>query len=277
MDTVVFVETGTFLDSAVSLHQYALDGRKLITLIGELHDQSFKCSPPNLTIAEYVSQTLQRNPRARVMLELAPGMNPSLVGSHAIRSISRAVQKGGDERRVIPYDTRPFFISSDVNTALYHRHFDPRWGPDEVKERFIDPFYQGINKYPELFTLRGDYNQAEAQFLVEIFYPDIVRGFEEAGRRLDQGSPLYEVQSILQHTWKKVADYFVLAEVFRKDEVNELVVVMGSEHTKNLAAVMVPPLFYPITGQDGSPGSCVQLYEPLEVFESLEDYQRSIK
>ena len=64
----------------------------------------------------------------------------------------------------------------------------------------------------------------------------------------------------LRHVWKKVTDWHILIELFRKDSGNEIIAITGEEHSKNLTGVFMN--IEPVTKQQGKEiGDCVSLLE----------------
>tara|TARA_Y100000389_G_scaffold131137_1_gene128605 strand:- start:12269 stop:13315 length:1047 start_codon:yes stop_codon:yes gene_type:complete len=69
-----------------------------------------------------------------------------------------------------------------------------------------------------------------------------------------------EIIDGLQHVWKKVTDWQVLIEFFRKNSGNEIIAIMGEEHSKNLMEVFSN--IEPVTKQQGKKiRDCVSLFE----------------
>lgn len=58
----VVIQTNYKLDSSISFSQNIFKNQRLITLIGERHDLTWKCPDDSLTVAQYCNMAVTRNP-----------------------------------------------------------------------------------------------------------------------------------------------------------------------------------------------------------------------
>ena len=141
-----FVETDTKLQSAMSFSQYALPvGRsfRLITLIGEQHDEEFKCEKDNpaISVAEYALQTLKNNSRAQILLEIDQAdISDSSSWPQSV-PILKILEKAKKDSRIIGYDMRNVWLKTSYREILYHHdNIVQLFSKDQVIEFYVKPF-----------------------------------------------------------------------------------------------------------------------------------------
>lgn len=73
-----------------------------------------------------------------------------------------------------------------------------------------------------------------------------------------------EIIEGLRHVWKKVTDWSILITMFNKSSGNEIIAIMGEQHSKNLIEIFkaIPP----VTKQEGKQrGDCVSLLQTISI------------
>lgn len=68
----------------------------------------------------------------------------------------------------------------------------------------------------------------------------------------------------LRHVWKKVTDWSILIALFHKSSGNEMIAIMGEQHSKNIIGMFkdIPP----VTKQEGKQkGDCVSLLQTISI------------
>lgn len=68
----------------------------------------------------------------------------------------------------------------------------------------------------------------------------------------------------LRHVWKKVTDWSILIALFHKSSGNEMITIMGEQHSKNIIRIFkdIPP----VTKQEGKQqGDCVSLLQTISI------------
>jgi hypothetical protein len=257
---MLFVETPYQLESVTAFSQYIFKDIRLITLIGERHNKSFPCEDPSISIAEYCRKAVVRNPRCRVMLEYNKGDDATRIGSEAVRSTFAVLTRAGKAGQIIPFDVRAFFLTPKGQNDLYSSDYG-RYQPDEIGPVFIEPFYQKQIEDKNLFDLRGSYDQIIIEYIMRVYYPDMRRSFEEATRLLEANQKQHQV---LKDSWKKVVDYYILAEILRNDDIDEYIIVAGDAHRANIQYVL-NYFTIQLNNQTGRKGDCVKLFETYRI------------
>jgi len=143
---ILFVETDTKLQSAMSFSQYALPiGRsfRLITLIGEQHTYEFKCEKDNpaISVTEYALRTLNNNSRAQILLEIDQAdISDSSSWPNSV-PILKILKKAKKDSRIIGYDMRNVWLKTSYREILYHYdNIVQLFSKDQVIEFYVKPF-----------------------------------------------------------------------------------------------------------------------------------------
>ena len=228
---IVFVETDEKLESAISFSQYVFNGNRLITLIGELHNKTFKCgkNAKSISICDYCEQAVLNNPKSRVLLEYSNGGkrckpdDPYQMNSYSIRSICKKIEKIGKKNQLIPLDKRPIFLSRKVQDDLYGKGWKKYKLHEDFEKAFVDPFFN--NK---------EYFDSIPPFLQK-YYNDMVSFFENIKKKISNKEELDIIHRELHDAWKLVADYFIIKEMLNDtNDVNEYILIIGEAHRINI-------------------------------------------
>lgn len=265
---VVFVQTDEKLESAISFSQYVFNGIRLITLIGELHNTSFKCGDnvKSISICNYCKQAVSKNTKTRVLLEYSNGGkkckpdDPYQMNSYSIRSICKKIEKIGRKNQLIPLDKRPIFLSRKVQDDLYGKGWKKYKLHEDFKKAFIDPFFN--NK---------EYFDSIPPFL-QTYYNKMVLFFKKIEKKISKKEDLDSIHRELHDAWKLVADYFIIKEMLNdRNDVNEYILIIGEAHRINIDDVfdsLSKKTHIKIqklgSTRHGKKNSCVELYETYQ-------------
>lgn len=261
---VILVESKIQLNSAVAFSQYIYQDRILLTLIGEQHEHSWKCSHPSISVADYCEQAVKRNPRCKVLLEYNKGDDPLGIGSEAVRGVYASLNRIERVDAIIPFDVRAFFLGIQGQGDLYSGGFGKYNEWEEIRQTFIEPYFQKQRDNPTLFSLSPEYPKKASDYLINLYVPDLTKTFHNIAGMFSNRSP-QEVHLALKHAWKKVVDFYILRDILEKnDDVDEYIIILGNEHYLNLNIVL-PGLASPLNKQEGSPDKCVNLYQSYHI------------
>ena len=211
---IVFEETKYVLESAVSFSQHVVGCSLLVTLIGEKHDDSFKCNSPSLTIPEYCAKAVARNPNCRIILEYYCGGEnirpdvPTRLNAESIKNTYIKIKKNGKEKQILPLDYRPAFLSRSGQDDLYGDGWSKYKNPRQIIQAFIDPFWKGSDK----FGMKNPhfYSHLVIEFLY-LYYTEICSAFINIELQLSKNDTvLGDIRTKLFDAWKLVADYFII-------------------------------------------------------------------
>lgn len=263
---LVMVEDEQELNSATAFSQYVFQGRRLITMIGELHSHSWVCNGHPVSVAEYITETVKRNRLCKVMLEVNPGVDPSMLGSDAIRETSASLHRIGRGDAIIPVDVRKFFLGEYGQHILYDTVFQPGMPPEEIAHHFIEPFFKKARDHPGLFSLmKEEYSEATALYLMRTYVPQLEANFRRTASQLRR-LPTLDIQNMLKNDWKEVVDFYILRELLKESETNEYVLVVGNMHYMHIQKSL-ELLATPIGSNQTHKGvrNCVKLFRTYRV------------
>ena len=260
---IVFFQGNNYLDSAIKFSQYIYDNRKLVTIIGEDHNLTFTCNQNPMSIAEYVKKIVMKNKNSKVLLEYNEGNNPLLINSSAISSTYKMLLKNNKSNHILPYDNRSYMLHPDNQNYLYTRNLTSL-SPPSIRLKYIAPFMDRVDidtpLFPNPFKITGNYPPSVVKYLFDIYLPSIKSNFVYIEKMLRAHNIKYNnITRLLRETWKKIADFYILAEIFREDTINEIIIIAGDVHQKHLHEILNKSLI--LTNQIGSPTNCIKLFE----------------
>ena len=261
---LVLVEDRAELMSVTSFSQYVVNGNRLVTVIGELHDVSWGCQNQQVSVGSYVLARAANNSRSKVLLEVNPGVDPTSLGSHGIREVAAGLRAIGREGSMQPIDTRTYFLGGAGQTELYQTTFSSAMSPQEIGLKFIEPFFAKAREDPALFSLHGKYPSRVARYLVETYVPSLEERFRKTASMLGHLSN-EQIQLDLKHLWKDVMDFFVISEILRESEIDEYLLLVGDEHAKHIQPILQRFATKLGLTQTGKRGDCVKLFRTFRI------------
>lgn len=282
---IVFQQKKYSLESAVSFYQNIVRSDRIITMIGELHNKTFKCnSPPKstMTISQYCTQAVKRNPKCRVILEYykdngdgkTKSDNPWRMNSHGIKETFESIQKIGKEDQIIPLDYRPTFLTREGQDALYGNAW---WDEKEksknihvqIQKAFIDPFTKSVDKFG--IKHPNQYSPNVKNFM-DFYFENMVNEFEKINDSLiKEKKNIDDIRYKLFDAWKLVADYFIIKKILKEEpEIDEYIIILGQAHLLNIQNVFKNKHFSSlitelVKPQKGRKGNCIKikLFKPV--------------
>ena len=228
------------IESAVNITQFSFV-KRLITLIGEFHEVGWKCSgTKNLSINDYLCLRTKENPKCIILLEFHPELTDSkigMIGSEVIRKIYKNnCQKNMEIRkRIIGIDIRTDYIGRDGQTNLYNKDkIHSKYTATEFKETFIDSFFKENDGYFGLVSQTHDLDET-VQKNMKKYSKQIYNDFIKAETETNNPKKL----QLLKECFAKITDFNILLEIFKKRDCNEIIIVVGEFHRKNLTDVLM--------------------------------------
>ena len=256
---IVFIEKNLNLNSAFKFLQTIYKQNRLITLIGELHNKSWTCNPPHIDISQYCVDRVSNNNNCRILLEYHPSIDPTTLGSEAIRTTYTALSRMNIAREyIIPYDYRTYFLGHEMQYILY-QFWDTNISYNNIKSKLINPYFE---KFQGVFELYDSYDPNIGFYLTQTYIQDINNHFLSILNNISSKEPKNHIRLELMQVWKKVADFFILREVLRNDDINEYIVIMGNKHLDNLR-IILEKISNEINYQEGNSQNCVKLLHPF--------------
>ena len=246
------------IESATNVNQFELYDpssgkfRRLVTIVGEHHEQTFQCGGANdITIYQYLKKRVLDNDRCRFLLEYHPDLpkrDVSKIGTEVIRSVFSSSEKvnGSIQDKVEGVDIRENYITRDGQSLLYNED-------QAFKKRYVDAM--DVNAIIEDFILPFDLERIKRDFpipsncgnrrdlenyleSVTATFRDCYSSFEALKKNMNE-KRFNDCVYKLKVSWAKVMDYVILLQIcaFGK-EVNEVIVVIGEFHRQNISNAM---------------------------------------
>ena len=255
---IVFVESQEFIDSAVSFSQYIFDGKRLITIIGELHTTPFQCPQPSITIAQFCKNAVSRNDKCRVLLEynkLDKGCPPSEWSACEVLTTTYNELKESNESQMIPSDIRPSFITRQEQNYLYGTHTRMDGEYKYIREKFVNPFTKIfeitsleinpiLQKKTSKFLDQKNFHPLIYEFFKYYYLNNMIMRFRDIDKLIREKQEIYlpdgrEVQGSiyerLKEAWAAVSDFFIMKYLFTiNDNINEYILIVGDGHRFNI-------------------------------------------
>ena len=260
----VAIQTNYMLDSSLSFSQNIFKDQRLITIIGERHDLTWKCLGDSLTVAQYCKMAVDRNSKCRVMLEFNSSMDPLISQSEAIKTIFTSLQSINKTSQIISFDKRDDFLTRFYHNNLYHapKEYFIHLGHKKVFEHYVKTFYDKFTLFGLNDTTHNTTDEA-TRYLYDIFLKDLISRFEIISEELNKGEDLQKIRDGLWHAWGKVCDFFILKDILGPDDIDEYIVIVGKKHTDNLNQILATiPYLTRLNLQDGkNKGNCVTLFQ----------------
>ena len=276
---IVFQEKKYNLESAVSFYQHVVRCDRIVTMIGELHNKKFKCNSPRestMTISEYCTKAVERNPRCRVILEYYKDTgdgetrsdNPRKMNSDGIKKTFESIQGIGKEHQIIPLDYRPTFLTRSGQDDLYGTRWWNKREKDnnihiQIKKAFVDPFTKASDKFG--IKHPNQYSPKVKNFM-DSYFENMVNDFEKIkDSLLKQEKNIDDIRQQLFDAWKLVADYFIIKKILKEEpEIDEYILILGEAHLLNIQCVFNDKHFSSlitelVKPQKGSKGKCVEI------------------
>lgn len=237
-DNIIFIKENIILTDSVGISQ-SLYRTKLITIIGEKHDQTIDCVGENtIDIQEYCNRCISVNENCYIFLEYNNRMNPSYVKSNGVKNTYDQLKEYSD--RIIPVDIRSDFIDQK---CLYNKTLFNKLSEQEKYTKFIEPFYTNIDKLHKVIG--------------EEFYDKINKFITENYQNTNKNYQFYK------DIWSNVMDYYILKLILFLDKPTEIIIIIGDRHRKNLMELFKR---YGITELFNYDKKCANLFSSYKIF-----------
>lgn len=222
-ETFCKFDLNKLIDSARGISQYIItDGKreKLITVIGELHKQDFKCKGDSLSIYEYCNLRVSQNSKCMCLLEYNDNCDYDIsrIGSTIIQEVFTSTNN--IRTKTIGIDSRTDFLSALTQNRLYNTDMDLE--KIDIYKEYLHPFVSNkktidCNKFLKKYMNRID------------------EKFETCIKEHKSGN--IDVSN-LKWAWLMVMDYNILDQILKNEEYDEYVVVVGENHRINIHNVL---------------------------------------
>lgn len=239
-----------FLRDILNLSQFTIDfpktDVKLITLIGEYHNEKIECgSYPDediINIADYL-KNISPSVNKKVILEY----DKFLCSSESIVECSLNIKytlenidfKKYKNIKKIAMDFRTQFLGLKNQYILYSNpELILGYSTKDILNIYVDTFFLQISEKSKF--LKGEKYNKFVNILFSDYLPRINSRFENMGRiisdKWDEMSEKDKNDNIisLKKLWSDLSDYYILREFFKDENIEEYVIIVGKNHYDNI-------------------------------------------
>ena len=262
---LVFYNSNLYINSATDIAQYIFPDNFLVTLFGELHDQEWICNSPNMSISKYIKNRVENNgENIKIILEYNPGLREEdilKIGSHGIRNTYTELKNINKLDKIYPYDSRPFFLTPELNTKLYNGIEFLQFTKKYIFDTYISVFFQKSNEFeikepdfinPYLFSILISIRKQ-----IELFFINITPHLDTL--------PITIIREELKQVWQKICDWFVLKELYTKNNITEYIFIGGQYHYNYIGKELLNTgTMNLIDVRNGNKDKCINLYHTYQ-------------
>lgn len=249
------------------------DGKRMITIASENHvhfnDKCIPCSENGTmlpvsgkapTIGSYACSVINKIPSTNIYLECEDAREYKLLASHSIYDVcSRVDQKKIPSSKIVSFDKRIWFLGEQNHWKVYTSRLGlAEFTGVQIIEQFVKPYYQKKDAFvldKSLYT-QNVYNMLTHDYLNKIEkafrnITDACKNRKLGNRYTEKSSDAIskqrsethirriEVHRKLKVAWLYVCDYFVLADILKKNpRCKCFIVVCGYHHARNMRSTL---------------------------------------
>jgi hypothetical protein len=297
---IVYVNTKKHLKDILGFSQYIFkpdpnfENYKLITILGEDHVQHYDCNDSTkdtIQVENFILRT--PNVKTHIVLETLENIK-DIAGSYNMQNIFKTLREA-DPLKIKNISTafldhRYSFLEPNY---LYWLHYDMdkiiTLPNTLIIEKYITPFYDKIStlsKYYEGEVYLPLVNIMYDNYLpiVDLIFSNLLKAISSIWDVTDPENKkkmLYDIRK----AWVKVCDFYVMREIFKLNDINEYIILIGNHHSININEYFKNVLCEPIgretffceivqtknlTNATTSTFNCVSLNNTLKVVENAE-------
>jgi len=238
---------------------YDNNKNKLITIIGELHGINTSCEqnvkPENkikeIDIVEYI-KNFSKDVSKKVILEYDKYSQPEGISYGNINKIDNEINEKNPNIIKIPIDFRRQYLGIETQQRLYA---DPNiylYSKDDILKLYIDPFFLYVGEKTKFITGEENYYE-EVEILYNDYLPKVGERFNKIAifiknewDKIDENNKKITIHN-LKVLWAQLGDFYILRELFKKEDIDEYVILIGKAHyyniTKYLNEVLCKPFY----------------------------------
>jgi len=240
-----------WINSVKGVTKYRINNR-IVLILGELHDQSIVCSRKGagISVFDYLKERAADNDRAIFLLEFNTSNTTdySRIGSKIIRDVFtggvnnvRDKTRGVDTRLDCITQTNQNILYND-DTQLYNIYVNPVLRRRSTTPSMISMF---IATYIDPYYKKGQLECGDDEKLLD-YKKDLTATFDDVKARLGKSGNLFatddkfrdEIMTTIRWGWARLMDFEILREIRSVDSSNEIIIVVGNNHRKNIRDTM---------------------------------------
>lgn len=231
--SVCNIKQSSWINSARGVTQIELNvngNPRLVTIIGELHQQEFDCSEKgsSMSIYEYCLERAISNPNCKFLFEYNHENTHDFrrIGSKIIQDVFTSGENQVKSRSK-GIDIRLSYITMCQQQHLYNdiAGFRSKYNNiGKIREDYVKQYQTKIKENP-----LSDPTESSLQDDLQQYIQSIDQDFKKYTK---------EIPSLmdLRWLWSRFMDYQILWEISNKlDDSNEYIIVVGENHRKNIS------------------------------------------
>lgn len=225
---ILFIENDNFLKNVDELVQYVFDEEKLITILGEEHDNTFNCKNKDkeISIIEYIRNVCDNDfNNCKILLEYNELNNPTNIGSVNLNNAYDEFSDN-DNIKIIAIDIRNSYLGNRKQNLLYcSKNEIYSFSKEKIKTEFVDIFFK--NNYLDVEFIRT--NNVLNQKYIEI-RDMFIRLRQDC---IKENVDIVRMVLKIKFAWSYLVDLNILIEIYKND-YNNLICIIGKTHIYNL-------------------------------------------
>ena len=264
MSAIVYQESDFYIKNITTFSQYVLnlagnlDDAKLITIMGEYHDEKFDCKEDkkSIMVDEYVIEQ-SKDCKTKLILELD---DKSYVDRVKADNITRIVKKLDESPiedikniETIYNDYRVKFLDPIFYNKLYwHVHEVVNYPPDIIIDKYIKPFFEKMTELSNLDSVIEKYNREFISKLYDTYISNldksfrividmlkkwntkVIVSFKDINGLDTKGDINLAIVGEIQKLWVRVSDFFLLRQFFENNDTKQYIILIGQAHYFNI-------------------------------------------
>jgi len=238
----VFIESNYVLENITDFAQFVLNGKKLITLCGEVHNSNFICKDgkKNININEYIRLVSSQKIKTKILIEKHPYEETQNVGSHNMNLLNENIP---NVEKVF-FDHRHYYIGKEFNNILYND--DSRFfalSQDDIYFKYVDPFYKNVENLVKLKDEK-QYTIESVYFFYNKYIPCFVETrFKNIFNKITRWNYMNQQEKVeyrteIRDAWMYLSDFYVFRELLQNDGTEQYIILSGRSHYLSLCDTM---------------------------------------
>jgi hypothetical protein len=278
---IVYRESDFYIKNITTFTQYVLNltgkgiNNKLVTIMGEYHDTDMECKKDKIVmyVDDYVVAQA-KNTKTKLLLEMLDDKDKSR-SVNMSRIINKLETSSIDDIKnidTIYVDYRKNYLDPVFMFKLYNNIEEVATYPYSIIiEKYIDPFYKKFPEFLDNDKSKELYSKSHMDIVMNTYVPQLYNSFNEIVDKIKNWdsmlpqkvkflNPIYkEVEDDIKlafltdilKAWSRVADFYVIRELFKIDDTQQSIILLGQYHYTNiidyLNNVFLSPESYTLT------------------------------
>lgn len=249
---IIFVKNDYLLKDITNFAQYIknftydTNKSKLITIIGELHGVTINCDEEKekdkieeIDIVNYI-ENISKGVNKKIILEYDKYSQPEGISYGNINKIDNEINEKNPNIKKTPIDFRRQYLGIDRQNILYG---DPNlylYSKADILKFYIDPFFLYVGEKTKFIIGEENYNE-EVEILYNDYLPKVGEQFNKIALIINNNWDKLsdEDKKITIHNlkvlWAQLGDFYILRELFKEEDIDEYIILIGKNHYYNIA------------------------------------------